>query len=128
VVSPALHWLEGAGAWRTWSPPSVGEQVIVLSPEGDIAGAVLLRGLYSPAFPKIGADAHPRIDGPSGLSIVLTENGVTITAPGGIAITGDVSITGQLTASVDVVGGGKSLKGHKHSGVQAGGAQTGAPV
>lgn len=134
VTSPALPWLECAGAWRTWSPPSVGEQVLLLAPEGDIAAAVILRGLYSTAFPKLGIDAHPRFDGPSGLSITFTEDGITIAAPGSIAITGpvsitgDVSVTGQITASVDVIGGGKSLKGHKHGGVQAGGAQTGAPV
>lgn len=128
VVSPALPWMECAGSWRTWSPPSVGEQVLLLCPEGDIAAAVILRGLYSTAFPKLGADAHPRFDGPSGLNITFTEDGITIAAPGDIAITGDVTITGQLTASVDVIGGGKSLKGHKHGGVQAGGAQTSAPV
>ncbi|MBX9901258.1 MAG: phage baseplate assembly protein V [Burkholderiaceae bacterium] len=42
--------------------------------------------------------------------------------------TGDVNVSGTVTASTDVVGGGKSLKTHKHSGVVAGGAQTGTPV
>ena len=52
----------------------------------------------------------------------------TIDAPGGMTINGDVTVNGTVTATTDVIGGGKSLKGHKHSGVQAGGAQTGAPV
>lgn len=128
IVTPALPWLEMAGHFRTWSPPSVGEQVLLLSPEADIGGAVIVRGLFSNTFPKLGATDDHRIDGASGLSIVLKPDGITISAPGGIAITGDVNITGTLTATVDVVGGGKSLKGHKHGGVQAGGAQTGAPV
>ena len=53
---------------------------------------------------------------------------MTVEAPGGTSWTGDIDVEGKLTASDDVVGGGKSLKGHKHGGVQAGGAQTGAPV
>jgi hypothetical protein len=64
---------------------------------------------------------------------------VTVTAPGGIVLDGnvhitgtttadqDVNVTGTITASVDVVGGGKHLKTHTHGGVTAGGANTGAP-
>jgi phage baseplate assembly protein V len=76
---------------------------------------------------------------------------INITAPGGVSITGDTIITGKLsvsddttlsaklhvasdvtvdttiTATNDVVGAGKSLKGHKHPGVQTGGGITGAP-
>lgn len=69
-------------------------------------------------------------------SIVVTDGTVTITAGGttltisgdGVASSADVSVTGTLTASEDAVGGGKSLKGHKHSGVQTGGGQTGLPA
>ncbi|WP_010336770.1 MULTISPECIES: hypothetical protein [Sphingobium] len=39
-----------------------------------------------------------------------------------------MSITGTATAADDVIGGGKSLKGHKHGNVQAGTSQTGAPI
>lgn len=45
-----------------------------------------------------------------------------------VECTGDVKVAGTLTADVDVVGGGKSLKGHKHGGVQPGGSQTGVPA
>lgn len=128
VVSPALHWIEQAGAFRTWSPPTVDEQVMLLCPEGDIAGGVILRGLFSNDFPKLGSSVNPQINGPDGLVITLTGDGIQIVAPGGVAIEGDVTVTGTVTASEDVVGGGISLKSHKHGGVQAGGAQTGAPV
>jgi phage baseplate assembly protein V len=74
-----------------------------------------------------------------------------ITATGGITLTGDVTIIGKLsvsddatlsaklhvvddvqadatvTANTDVIGGGKSLKNHKHTGVQSGGAVSGPP-
>jgi hypothetical protein len=41
---------------------------------------------------------------------------IKMDASGTIAITGNVSISGTLTATTDVVGGGKSLKNHTHSG------------
>ncbi|MGE4431892.1 MAG: phage baseplate assembly protein V [Sphingobium sp.] len=128
VTSPPLPWTEQAGAFRTWSPPSIGEQVILLCPEGDIAGGIILRGLFSNSFPAPASDENQHIRGPGGLVISLTPDGIQITAPGGLTINGNVDITGTLTASQDVVGGGISLKTHKHGGVQSGGAQTGAPV
>lgn len=42
--------------------------------------------------------------------------------------TGDVDVTGEATVSVDVKGGGISLKDHLHSGVTPGGGQSGPPV
>jgi phage baseplate assembly protein V len=47
---------------------------------------------------------------------------------GDLVVSGDASVGGTATAAVDVIGGGKSLKGHKHGGVTAGGAQTGVPA
>lgn len=42
-----------------------------------------------------------------------------------VKVTGDVDVTGTLTASADVVGGGKSLATHTHS---VAGANSGGPV
>ena len=58
---------------------------------------------------------------------VSTTGSVNITAPI-TTINGDVHVTGTLTSDVDVIGGGKSLKSHIHSGVQSGSSNTGAPV
>lgn len=43
-------------------------------------------------------------------------------------ITGNVSVTGTITGTTDVVGGGKSLKTHTHSGVAAGSGTSGPPT
>jgi len=60
---------------------------------------------------------------------------VNITAPTSMTVTtplatftGDINVGGTLTATTDVIGGGKSLKTHIHSGVTAGTSNTGAPV
>jgi phage baseplate assembly protein V len=58
-TSDALPWIEvRAGALRTWSPPTVGEQVLVLSPSGEPAAGFILRGIFSTAFPAPSADAN----------------------------------------------------------------------
>lgn len=44
-----------------------------------------------------------------------------------VTITGDLTVTGTATASVDVFGGGKSLKNHTHTGVTPGGGSSGPP-
>ncbi len=53
-----IPWIAGtAGATREWLPPTKGEQVVLLSPMGDPAQAVALRGFYSNAAPA--PDASP---------------------------------------------------------------------
>jgi phage baseplate assembly protein gpV len=52
----------------------------------------------------------------------------TVNVVGNVAVNGEVTVTGKVTADDNVIGGGKSLKTHKHGGVQVGGAQTGAPL
>lgn len=149
-----LPWVaQRAGGMRCWSPPSVGEQCVVLAPEGDLENGLVVLGLYSDANPPPSTDPDVvQIDMQDGatirynhashaLAVTLPAGGTaTIDAPGGATINGpvtinglltvndDVTVNGTATATQDVVGGGKSLKGHKHSNVQAGTAQTGAPV
>jgi phage baseplate assembly protein V len=66
-------------------------------------------------------------DGLSYIDLNPTTHNVTIVSPL-TTINGNVQVNGTLTASVDVIGGGKSLKTHKHGGVTVGGGQTGVPV
>ncbi len=139
--TPPLRWIETAmGATRTWSPPGVGEQVLVLCPAGEIAAGVVLRGLPSTARPAPGDSARELIRFPDGAEIAYDPESheleavlpagamLLIAADGGITITGDITLTGKLTASDDVIAGGKSLKNHIHGGVQSGGANTGVPA
>ena len=59
---------------------------------------------------------------------------VNVTAPGGMTITtptlhitGDVNCDKTVTATTDVIGGGKSLKTHVHTGVTTGSGTSGPP-
>ena len=144
--TPPLPWMEGRmGETRIWSPPSEGEQVLLICMDGELGGGIVLRGIPSDDFAPAGSTVEEAIvfkDGariaydpdahkltahlPGGSTIDVTADTVNII--GNVAVDGEVTVTGTVTAEEDVIGGGKSLKSHKHGGVQAGGAQTGAPV
>ncbi len=146
IETPPLQWIETRmGATRIWSPPSEGEQVLLICADGELGGGLVLRGIPCDAFPAAGSALEEIIlfsDGariaydpeahkltaslPGGSTVDITADQVNII--GDVSITGDATVTGKVTANDDVIGGGKSLKNHKHGGVQAGGAQTGTPV
>ncbi|PJC98607.1 hypothetical protein GQ37_009600 [Janthinobacterium sp. BJB1] len=51
LITEWLNWATPrAGSTRTWSAPTVGEQVIVFSPGGDLTRGVILPALYSQEF------------------------------------------------------------------------------
>lgn len=150
VQTSNIRWVEGkAGKTRTWSPPSVGEQVLLLCPTGEIFGAIALRGVSQEAFPFPGNSLRELIEFEDGAVIaydpeahhldvtlpagataaIVARGGVVIDATdGGLEIKGDLTVRGQVKADDDVIAGGISLQTHKHKGVQAGTAQTQEPV
>lgn len=154
ITTDWLPWfVPRAGAVIEWSAPSVGEQVMLLSPGGDTHGGVALRGVYSDAFPApASSDTLHLVRFPDGAQVeydhaahalkatmpgggtaeITADGGVTVNGPltvnGDVQVNGDVGISGQAEAQVDVIGGGKSLKNHKHGGVTPGGALSGPPA
>lgn len=139
---------------RHWSPPSVGEQVLFLSPNGDLSAGTPICGIFSDANPppdEATADNVLIAFGDGAVLLydlvahvlrgTLPEGGrVEVTAPGGFALKGNVSVDGDLdvtgkshaagkvTSDDDVVGAGISLKGHKHDKTQPGSGMSGTPV
>lgn len=153
LTTGELPWKSPSiGGLRIWCPPVIDEPATVLAAEGDLENGQVLLGDYSDDFPppsRLPNVVH--IQFPDGSTIIYdheahsmaltvtdgtlaitASGGVTITAPvtitGDVTITGNVIVTGKVEASDDVIGGGKSLKGHKHGGITAGTGQTGAPV
>ncbi len=141
-----IPWLcARAGRTRIWSPPSVGEQVLVLAPEADTARGIIIGSLSSDAHPhpanddstlteyqdraRIGYDPKTHTLTailPAGATVRIDADG-GLSFKGDVAVDGDIHATGTVTGDADVVGGGKSLKGHVHTRVQAGGAISGPP-
>lgn len=139
-------WLNlRAGADREWDPPTIGEQVVLLSPSGNLAQGVVLTGLFSDLIPANGEreGLHRRTyrDGAvieydsiaHRLRAILPEGGITdITSTGGINITGPINhvgdytqqgnqaVTGTVTVSEDVIAADISLRNHRTKGVMPG--------
>lgn len=94
-----LPWLSlRAGNVRRWSPPSIGEQSLVLSPGGDMASGIVLVGIFSDAAPANGDSADvDRATYPDGAVIEYDHAAHTLTAtlPGGA--TADITVPGSVT-------------------------------
>ena len=130
-----------AGSTRTWNPPSVGEQVVMLSPSGDLAAAVVVCGLFCEANPAPSTNPNEHIthypDGTrmtyndktgalvfEGMKTVLfkAKGSITLEAP-------NTTVHGELTQSGGALSSnGVTLDGHTHEGVKAGADKSGAPV
>lgn len=74
------------------------------------------------------------VTGSSDIDVTSSEGAINLTASGKVTIAGsEIDLNGPVvasttvTAQTDVVGGGKSLKTHVHTGVQSGGSLSGPP-
>lgn len=51
-ITAWINWTPArAGKTKTWDPPTKGEQVVLLSPSGDMSQAIVLQSLYSDENP-----------------------------------------------------------------------------
>jgi phage baseplate assembly protein V len=94
-----LRWIETrAGTTRTWCPPTVDEQVIVISPGGDLGAAVVLTGLFRdlhPAPSDNGDHFHAVMPDGAVIDYHHVEHHLKVDIPGDITInaTGEIRIT-----------------------------------
>ena len=137
LLTDWLKWRVGrAGETRTWCPPTIGEQVMILSPSGELANGIVTPAIYSDAYDAPSSDASMHViafpDGAqitynhtsgalavSGIktAIVRAEESVTVDCPQTTA-TGDVTVLGNLL----VKGLLRYLSGMQGSGDAGGGA------
>jgi len=149
ILTPLIDWHMPVGDITIWLPPTEGQPVTVISPEGDPERAYIAASLPSsgmaPLFLGVRAGIRFR-DGsiltydPEAKRLQFDLAGsAELVAPDGLSIRGDVAIEGDLdvqgdarasgvvTGDEDVVFAGKSAKAHKHLGVTAGSAVSGGP-
>jgi len=137
LLTDWLPWFETrAGNIRTWCPPSVGEQCLVLSPGGDMAAGWVLVGAPSTANPAPSdSPTLHRTEYPDGTVIDYDHEAHSLD----IVLTGgsDASITADnitLQGAVEVIGPSLTHNGinvgstHTHSGITPGPASTGVPA
>lgn len=138
LVTGWLPWINtraGGESGRTWWPPVVGEQCMLLAPGGDLLNAVALCGVFSTANPagsdrptECRTDWSPtdnlRHDSDGGHLVIECVGSITLKVGG---------TTLQLTpegafVSPDMQGAGRvSLVHHKHTDVRRGSDTTGEP-
>lgn len=127
-VTGWLQWISfRAGTTRNWSPPTVGEQVILFSPGGDLAGGIVMTGLNSNTHPAPSSDPDVWLrEFPDGA--VAEYNHVThafkLTLPeestaevncplttfnGNLQVNGDIGCSGNVAAAGEVSDGTRSM-------------------
>lgn len=136
---------ERAGNNRSWDALEVGEQVIVLSPSGDLAQGWVLPAGYTDTSPAPSDDPDKKVyqfkDGAvieydrkqHHLKAVLPAGSTTeLVSTGGIEITGDLTVNGAIKATEDISDHTRSMQAdrgiynsHTHNGVSAGPSSTG---
>ena len=99
-MSPWVPYAQHAGALRLHNPPSVGQQMHLLSPSGDFEQGVAIPFGWSDETASPGDGAEPVLTFGQ-VRAVLTETGLTITA-------GDASLVVDA-AGVSLAFGGQSL-------------------
>ena len=110
VLTDWLPWMAmRAGEDRTWWAPTVGEQVVLLAPSGELAQAVALPALYQSQYPAPGSDPNKQLVVFSDdawleydreahhLKAVLPSGGTAdLVADGGVRVQGNTTIIGDL--------------------------------
>ena len=90
-----------AGDAQTWFPPSLGEQVIVLSPEGDFTQAAILPAIYSDKSPTPSTNpAHHATRYADGAVVQYDRDSHTLNAilPDGTSVT---AAPGKVTSNAE---------------------------
>lgn len=126
VETKPLPWFEQAGDVNEWTPLSVGQRVMLVSPDGDPGKAAIMRGGFTDDTPQPhnkGAEKRTTIGDctvtQSGESLVVVIGGCTFTFNGaGFTQTG-----GRMEHDGRNVG-----TDHVHGGIVPGGANTAIPA
>lgn len=153
ITTDWLPWFErragGPQGGRSWWPPVVGEQGMLLAPGGDLARAVILPGMFSTAMPAGSNEPNTAREDWNDTDFWQWQGGdLTVRSQHRIHLAvGDATITitpdaihmaaggatlqlagGIVTASDDVVADGVSLVHHTHTLVTKGQDLSGPPA
>ncbi len=98
---PVLSPWTGSG-WGMWSPPSPGDQVLVLSQEGNADHGVIVGRAFSGTQPApSAATGELWLAHSSGTAIKLTNDG-TVHIEGPLKVNGSVTVAGDIHVTGDV--------------------------
>lgn len=87
-----------AGNVKTWSPPSVGEQVILISPAGDLVSAIAMSGLYSDNLPEPSSSPNEHVISYPDGAVVKYDHG-----SGAMSIEGIKTLTVNASEKIEMI-------------------------
>jgi phage baseplate assembly protein V len=133
LLTDFIPWLtQRAGDDSTWWCPSQGEQVLVLSPSGDLSQAVCLPAIYSDAKPanSMNPNKHKTTYSDGAVLEYDKESHVlTVSLPEGgvVNVIADFNVDGNITSTGDITDKKRSMQGdrdiynqHNHADPQGG--------
>ena len=106
LTTDYMPWLTPSTS--AWIPLRNGEQVLVLSPNGDLRMGMILPALYQNTKSPPAHDSNKIT-----FNVDVNHKG-NVTATGNISTSGNITTTGKVTATGEVEGKGKKLSTHKH--------------
>lgn len=121
VVADRRYRLTGLAAGEMAIHDDQGQKVHLTRAGIVIDGGALPIHIQNAPTVSVTATASIDLNAPT-----ITLNGAVVQGKGGNG--GDMQLQGPMMVVNDVTSGGKSLQHHVHSGVQAGGGNTGQPV
>ncbi|WP_116963091.1 phage baseplate assembly protein V [Fastidiosibacter lacustris] len=101
-----LPWVtQRTGDCVTWWKPSVGEQVLVLSPSGELNNGIVLPAIYTKNQPTLNQNEHTTVykDG-TRISYDYAQKKLSVNCVGDIEITAAKMLTADITDSVTIKG------------------------
>ncbi len=126
LPSKKVPWVERAGPIRDWTPPGVGERVLLISPSGEAGRGVIFPGGFSDQFEQPHDQEAQSRRQIGDVSVTQSEDGFVIKA-GGVTVT--VSSAGLAIDSGQVTHNGTDIGDtHKHKDVTPGPSLTGEPA
>lgn len=127
LLTDWIPWLvHRAGDDVSWWCPSIGEQILVLSPSGDFAQAVCVSGIYSDTIPANAIDPMKHLVTYKDQAVFeydKTTHSLNITLPTGgtVNVVADLHVTGNITDKVRSMQGDRDIYNlHDHDDPQGG--------
>lgn len=88
-----IPWMEQAGQTKTWTPPSVGQPMMMLSPSGNMADAIAVSGRFSNQNGQPSQKGDENVETIGDTTITRSGSKVTIKSPT-IVLDGEVHLGG----------------------------------
>ena len=126
LLSPWIKYAQTGGALKVHSPPTVGQQMTLNSPSGDLAQGIAMPLGFSDANPSPSGSAAQNVITFGSATITLASGALTIAVGGTTLViaSGGVTVTGgTVTHNSKNIGAT-----HRHSGVVIGVQNTEAPI